>query len=340
MAKQKLLFVDHSFHKKTGSTQFAINILRGNFDVDILWDDSWQGAPGVSLDMINRYEYVFFCQVFLPLPKLKKVTAKILWAPMYDGAPLANIYWRSLSYLPIKVIAFSDVLYKKCMTFRIDVLRLRYYFPPDFYAISSEKKKLNFLFWYRGSITFDDIKKFLDPENVGNFIYRSSPDAFFKEEKISPEDIKKYNMKIIDDSAANSRGDYLRLLDSVDVFIAPRKKEGIGMSFLEAIAMGKVVIAYDGATMNEYIKNGYNGYLFKEKQSRIDFKNFPDVLENSRILATEGRKQWENDENKIVRFIMEPEANTIKKTTLVFWAGAVLENVKGKLSQIKNFHRK
>ena len=34
------------------------------------------------------------------------------------------------------------------------------------------------------------------------------------------------------------------------------------MAFLEAMAMGKCVVANDDATMNEYIKDGENGILF------------------------------------------------------------------------------
>ena len=51
------------------------------------------------------------------------------------------------------------------------------------------------------------------------------------------------------------------LLTHQKVFIAPRLAEGIGMSFLEAMAMGCAVIAQDDATMNEYIVHGKTGIL-------------------------------------------------------------------------------
>jgi hypothetical protein len=49
-------------------------------------------------------------------------------------------------------------------------------------------------------------------------------------------------------------------------YIAPRDFEGIGMSFLEAMAMGRCVIAPDNPTMNEYIIHGVTGLLYKREE--------------------------------------------------------------------------
>ncbi len=54
-------------------------------------------------------------------------------------------------------------------------------------------------------------------------------------------------------------GEYLDMLAAANVFFAPRRAEGIGMSFLEAMAMGLCVVAPRGPTMSEYIENGRNG---------------------------------------------------------------------------------
>lgn len=59
-----------------------------------------------------------------------------------------------------------------------------------------------------------------------------------------------------------SRQDYLRDLGKFQVYFAPRKYEGIGMTFLEAMAMGMCVIAENAPTANEYIISGRNGILY------------------------------------------------------------------------------
>ena len=55
--------------------------------------------------------------------------------------------------------------------------------------------------------------------------------------------------------------EYRALLSEPGVYIAPRFTEGIGMSFLEALAAGKFVVAHKDATMDEAIDDGVTGRL-------------------------------------------------------------------------------
>ena len=56
------------------------------------------------------------------------------------------------------------------------------------------------------------------------------------------------------------REDALALIDECDIYIAPRSCEGIGMGFLEAMARGLCVVAFDAPTMNEYISDGRKNF--------------------------------------------------------------------------------
>ena len=58
------------------------------------------------------------------------------------------------------------------------------------------------------------------------------------------------------------KAEMIKDIEKCAFYISPREKEGIGMSFLEAMAMGRVVVAPNQATMNEYIRHGENGYLY------------------------------------------------------------------------------
>ena len=117
-------------------------------------------------------------------------------------------------------------------------------------------------------------------------------------------------MQIIRDVKFDSQDKYLELLKKSNIYIAPRKIEGIGISFLEAMAMGMVVIAYNNGTMNEYIKHDYNGYLFNSKEYHIDFENIETVVNNSKTMAQNGWIKWEKDKNLISDFIIN---NNYKK---------------------------
>ena len=59
------------------------------------------------------------------------------------------------------------------------------------------------------------------------------------------------------------RAEYLQELSKHQIYLAPRRFEGIGLSFLEAMTMGLCVVAEDQPTHNEYITFGNNGFLFR-----------------------------------------------------------------------------
>lgn len=304
-SKPTMAFVDHSFHKTTGSADFYIKeFLAPHFEITRYQDEAWHGGKHVAVSELNKYEYVFFCQIINPLLDLRKLKAKIIWAPMYGGVRLNYFYWKSLSYLPIKILCFSERIYERCQKFGIDVLKVRYFLDPDAFRIPlPPPNKIIPFFWYRGSITFADLKKIIDPKQIDSFIYKSNPDPFCQKEIISADDIKNFKMRIIE-GGYSSKEEYLALLSEANVFIAPREKEGIGMSFLEAMAMGQCVIANNDATMNEYIKHEYTGYLFDlQNPKMLDFSHLESVIHRSQEKARSGYEEWEEDRKKVVPFI-------------------------------------
>jgi len=301
-SKPTMAFIDHSFHKKTLSGDFLRELLSVHFEVADIWNNSWSGGEEIDIDEINKFDYVFYFQVISPLKILAKLKTKIIWAPMYDGEKFNDLYWKNLANLPIKIICFSNKLYEHCKKYRVDAISVQYYFNPALDKVNIPTNGNHFFFWYRGDVSFKEIKKIINPENVSSFIYKSTPDPSKKREEISVKDIEEYQIKIIETDFVPKK-DYLELLSKCNFYIAPRKKEGIGMSFLEAMALGHTVIAYDDATMNEYIKDNFNGYLFAESCKFIDFKNIEQVRKNSIISAKKGYTKWENDKKYIINYI-------------------------------------
>ena len=57
------------------------------------------------------------------------------------------------------------------------------------------------------------------------------------------------------------RQTYFHTTREANIYIAPRSVEGVGLTFIEALSRGSAVVAYDGPTMNEYIRHKKNGYL-------------------------------------------------------------------------------
>ena len=331
---KKLGYIDHSFHKKTESTDFLRDILREHFDVIDIWDESWNGGASPSVEYINsqNFDHVLFFQSLLPIRELKKIKAKIIWVPMYDGViGRGKSFWMELSTIKIKIISFSNALSVKLKENSLDVINVKYFPNPNNFKKVLDFSGKKIFFWQRTKLSVLNVKKIIGKQKIDQLILKLDPDPGHKPIFPSEYDIKKYNIKII--QGFLSKGEYMKMLSGSNIFVSPRKFEGIGMSFIEAMAMGLAVIAFDNPTMNEYITHNKNGYLFHSRWKRkIDLSNFEEVGENAREYCEDGFKDWENDKSKIIEFINSKYKPAIKLDFIEFLyvkiLGAVYDFIK------------
>lgn len=302
--KPTLAFVDHGLHRKTNSGDLFRKLFAAHFEIKEFWDDSWENKTGISAETLNRFDYVFFEQTILPLPELKKITAQMIWAPMYDGYDKSFALWKYLPILGIKILALSKALHKKAIGFGAESIYSKYCPDPNDFNLSIPQNGRHIFFWERGEIEFKDIKKIITPNEVDSFIYRINLDPSYHPKTLSEEDRKIFHVEIYA-SDYLPKENYLNLLSRANVFIAPRKKEGIGLSFLEAMAAGQCVIAHDDATMNEYIINGKNGILVDYNQpTPQSLENISAMGKTAREDMVRGHQEWSEAESKIINFIL------------------------------------
>ena len=101
--------------------------------------------------------------------------------------------------------------------------------------------------------------------------------------------------------------EYRAYLAESNVFFASRAAEGIGMSFLEAMAMGLCVVAPRFPTMSEYIEEGVNGLLYDpERPESLDFSRSAVLGAAARSSCVAGREAWIEALPRIVAFFEEP----------------------------------
>ena len=106
----RVAFLDHSFHKKTGSSQFFIDLLRERYTVDVfhLPEDPRQLLEQVS---DSGYQCYVLWQTEFCAPYFLLKGQKVLCVPMYDGvAGLPDMYWAMLQKSPF--VCFSQELYR------------------------------------------------------------------------------------------------------------------------------------------------------------------------------------------------------------------------------------
>lgn len=299
LKSKKIIFIDHSFHQKTESSQFLINYLKEFFDVEIILDESWKGRPFPDLSFIDdNYLAVIFWQSIPDKNIIKKINHdNIIFFPMYDGFRYDYTYIRE--FRDLKIVNFSKTLHKKLTKWGLDSLHIQYFPEPKEFTPGNINEVF---FWQRLThINIKTIIKFFERNNIKIHIHRVVDQ---NEEFIQPDKGLEEKFNITYSDWFEKKNEYFDLIKEKSFYIAPRDYEGIGMSFLEAMAMGKAVIAVGNPTMNEYIRNGENGYLFDLKSIKeINLSNVRQIQRNTYKYMCNGYKKWSEDKHKIIGFI-------------------------------------
>ena len=315
MVKKKLAFVDHNYHKKTRSGDFLREIFSEYFIVDDYW---WSLSEETKLiEYLKNYETIFFFQTLIPSYDLLKLRSKnLMWAPMYDNLPFDWKYWKKIKYTNIKLLCFSKKVKLHADKLGCPNIGLKYFFRPKEIEFKTPQKTLNIFFWYRNDLKLNDWIGLFDLNKINKIIYLDRPDPGKKSEQIDKIILNKYKIEIIKKPFL-PKAQYIDYIKNCDVFISPRKQEGIGMGFLEAISMGKYIVSNDDSTMNEYITDNKIGFLISKKNEKIiDYNNIVNNVNYRIQFAKNGYLQWLEQKNEIISFFSN-NLNKKKKNLLI-----------------------
>lgn len=302
---KKIAFIDHSYHIKTKSSFFMLDLLKEFYQVDLILNDQWQTGKELDVSgLSDSYDAVVFWQLISPELLAQVKCPNILFFPMYDDSGgMPDNYWHKLQ--PVKVVSFSKTLHSRLLHLGMRSLHRQYYPAAPTWAVEpSPQDGLTVFFWARkNEINWQTVKKLLQGnDNIKRVHIHASADPGQNFDRPSSKDEADYHITY--SHWFESREEYLALVKSCNVYIAPRLFEGIGFSFLEAMSLGKAVIAADHPTMNEYILDGVNGYLFSENAPRsINLKNIDAVCRNAYHSISAGRSHWLQHQEDVLRFI-------------------------------------
>ena len=305
MKKKKLLYIGHAYHNKTKSNLFLLSVLEKKYTVDVFSFDPYKDEINSHFAPLKgkQYDILVLLQIMPSLEKLKKLISfkKSVFFPMYDGIPSRNnpIWYE---YRFTQIINFSRTLHEELSKLGFSSHYIQY-FPEPSQKIGNMGDTKSVFFWQRitpinvlliekllmgNSITRLHIHKALDPAHT---FMDPSPDS---------------KWKITYSEWFNTKEEMLQIQQKSAIYIAPRLYEGIGMSFLEAMAMGRCVIAPNNPTMNEYITNGVNGYLYDPQNPQpIQLGNIRKIQENAIKYIQTGYAKWSKERTKILDWIEE-----------------------------------
>lgn len=307
-----IAWVDHSFHKKTKSSQFIIDILyKYGTKIDFFWDDSWNGGKSIDLSTLTDYDCIVLWQNLNKFNgNLRDIHKNITFFPMLDsygltrGGYIAPYFWKKLR--GVKIINFSRMLHYICLANNLESRYFQFFLPPK------ERNIINGLhgfFWYRrpNEISWNKIKKLIQLYRFDSFHIHFVPDFTSHICDIpSEEDIKLHNISI---STAwfDDKEKLDRIRAEKNIFFAPRLEEGIGLAMLEAFSSGMCIVSPNAPTMNEYIIDNVNGKLYEINNIHsLNFNNLQQICDMSFETANYGFSKWKSQHEQIFEYIINP----------------------------------
>ena len=149
--ENKFLVIDNDYSRISGSTKFIHDELNKIIKYDLVWDEKWSKSIDYDKKNFTNYDNIIFIHSFLPLNEILKLKNKnIIWIPMFDSLFNLNqlniFFWKSIKFLNIKIISFSELITRKCTDHNIEILTLKYFLKTS-ENINYNLNKLNILFF-------------------------------------------------------------------------------------------------------------------------------------------------------------------------------------------------
>lgn len=301
----KILIIDHLFHKRTKSNHFFVKVLEQFFDIEHTYVDPKDfenlttTKVGGDVDMVLLWQMDFLAPLFLARG------IRTVVVPMYDGSglmPDLHWLWSRHAYF----VNFSRRLHERVRRLGISSHLLKYYPKPPAEMPNLDFNTLRIFLWQRRpeeGINLHLVERMFEGAPKDVHIHDDADNADLDTSHyLRPQDTS-YALTV--SKWFKKRADYERVLDACNIFMAPRETEGIGLSFLEAMAKGKVVIAADRPTHDEYIANWINGVLYNpHAPGHVELHGRGKALsEMAWRSCVEGYASWQKTMPKLIAFL-------------------------------------
>lgn len=314
---KKLLYIGHQYHLKTKSNRFLLELLQSEYEITFISFDPYTKRYEGMEEAKDQYYDVLLLWQIMPDPAFLRATfgfKKGVLFPMYDYiASLQDDPWPD--FRQFTIINFCRTLHESLKARGFDSHYIQYFPKPADKLLLGDENSV-FLWQRMECINANTVQTlFADHKPVHLHIHKAlDPNQKFTEPGPAWEGRVSYSEWFNDPSEMHT------LMQQSAFYIAPRPFEGIGMSFLEAMALGRCVIAPDHPTMNEYIVPGQTGYLFSMKEVKpLTLENVQQIQKNTYAYIQQGYTQWLQERHKILEWMAAvPETPTVTIVTAVY----------------------
>ncbi len=309
----RIAFVGHPYHKKTRSADFFLDLIaEAGIDVELFYDDFFYTNKSTCMEELldGNHDAIFLWQTEYLAPPLLRARKRVLAIPMYDAARLHRPdFWKAISM--VRVVSFCREMHNMLQQDNVDSNYFQYFPDPadfvDCSTVARESEGPRGFIWLRrpwDGISWTDARAVLDAIGARSAQLHLAIDDDSKTdfEKPKSAEIQRYALDV--SSWFPEKSDLRHAIAQCDFYLSPRYFEGIGFSFLEAMAMGLCPVSSDTPTMNEYIFHGENGLLFdagsESKLPRLMQGELQQLGRKARESVERGFERWTHDRTRLV----------------------------------------
>ena len=312
MQMKRLLFIGPDSHEITGSSQFMRELLCSKYLTTCLSINLVKGNENVHLEGYfgERYDVLVCWQVMLPASVLRRIDySRGVFFPMYDGCPSVYKIDRWLPYREFQIVSFCRKLHEDLLRVGLSSHYIQYYPKPIELADWGDEARI--FFWRRRqAVGVSLIETLFSSIEIQALHLHDALDSGMTAEL----PVLKNGWTLTVSTWYEQKLEMINDMQMAAYYVAPREREGIGMSFLEAMAAGRCVVGVDEPTMNEYIIHGHNGLLYSPGQP-VAFEQFDlrELQKQAREDSLRGRRGWEDKQAQIFEWINEvPRMNLVR----------------------------
>lgn len=296
---KQLLYIGHEYHLKTKSTQFLFKIFEREYEITFLSVDPYLGTDEVDVSSVagRHFDLLVCLQV---MPSINRISAAVAFdhaaffpmADYYYGAhPVTDPIWDE--YREFHILCFSKKVFKEVSRAGYDAKYLQY-FPEPPAEIPSLGDPKSVFFWQRVThVNLWTLYTLLLKYPYERLHLHRAMDP--GERAIEPFPEISSDHVISESTWFDTREQMLECMTRSAIYMASRPLEGIGMSFLEAMAYGRCVLAEDNTTMNEYIVHGKTGFLYSrgDALAPLPISSVDDIVKIQKNVIAYMKKGWE-----------------------------------------------
>lgn len=301
--KPRILFIDHSYHTKTKSADFFVEFLKRIGHLTIELDDCWQ--DGIIrknyISIVNNYDLVIVWQLPEVIRHIAEFyTGNLVFIPMYDAAhTLSRHFWKRLKN--VKIVCFSAAMKARCSSYHLDTFHLQFYPENATQATTGYDPKKLFFWQRRVWPNWHTVMDSLQTSQFKKMHHHLALDPGI-ESNLGPVPSELAMGNITQSSWFENKDELLEKLSEFNVFFVPRKLEGIGFSFLDAMCLGLVPIGLNSPTYNEYVVDGINGFFICDGRS-LDLPALAPISVALLHYMGKGRKNYDR-KLELLRFFL------------------------------------